>query len=410
MKIALVHDGIFTRGGAERVLLNFHKAFPDAPIYTSMYDPDNSYSEFLNCDIRTSWFQKIAKNEDQFKKRFYPFCIFAMHSLDLSEYEVILITSTNCAKYVRVCPKALMITYCFTPFRLAWNPGSYKIYEKSKGIKRTLLNLIIQRLKKIDYQHAQRTDIFIAMTKETSERIKENYKYYKKIHIMPPSIDCSKYYISNDIDDYYLVVSRLERYKKVDLVINTFNKINRKLIIVGRGVEKEFLKSISNANITFLEGIEDKGLSKLYSKCKALIFPQHEDYGLTPLEANASGRPVIAYHKGGIVETMKPVITDSKKSTAIFFSDHTVESLTDAIMKFEKLEFDSQYIRRYAEKFDNRIFIKTVRNFVKSSDVSAHLISPLHAHIGSPFHSHNSEKRGGKYIYFWFIRFLSTFS
>lgn len=364
MKLALVHDAICYRAGGERVLLNMHRAFPKAPIYTSMYDSNNVFPEFWECDIRTSWFQKIAKNEGQYKQRFFPFAIWAMESLDLSDYDVILLSTTFCAKYIKVHKKALVIAYCFTPFRLAWNPISYSSYNISKGIKRSIFNIFINKLKQIDFKHAKRTNYFIAMTNETSQRIKNCYNFVSDIQIIPPSIDVSRYYISHEVSDFYLVVSRLETYKRVDLVIETFNKLKFKLKIVGKGTQKDKLRKIANKNIEFIEGLDDNALVDIYSKCKALIFPQHEDYGLTPLEANACGRPVICYNQGGVLETMKPYLNDSMISTAIFFEDQTIESLSDAILKFEKLNFDPVFIRDHAKNFDNELFIKNIYDFV----------------------------------------------
>ncbi len=364
MKIALVHDGIFCRAGGERVLLCFHQAFPEAPIYTSIYDPQATYPEFKNCDIHTSYFQKIAKTEKQFKRLFYPFAISAMKRLDLSKYDIILISTTHCGKYIHVSPDSLVIAYCHTPFRLAWDPESYDLYANAKGIKKFVLKRFINRLRTIDYKFAQRPDQYIANALEVTQRIRNAYQFSEKIPVIHPSIDCGKYHIESETDDYYLVVSRLEKYKRVDLVIDTFNKLNIPLKIVGRGVEKEKLLSIAGSNIQFIEGVDDAELATLYARCKALIFPQHEDYGLTPLESCASGRPVIAYKKGGVLETMIPYQNDARTSTAVFFNEQTVESLSEAIQQFEKLSFDPAFIRRHAEKFDNHIFIEQIRSFV----------------------------------------------
>ncbi len=364
MKIALVHDGIFCKAGGERVLLSMHQAFPEAPIYTSIYDPDASFPEFKNCDIRTSGFQKIAKTEKQFKRLFYPFAISAMKRMDLSQYDVILISTTHCGKYIHAGPDSLVIAYCHTPFRLAWNPESYDLYANAKGLKKFILNKLINRLKKIDYQFAQRPDHYIANATEITQRIRNAYHFKKEIPVIHPSIDCNRYHIESTIDDYYLVVSRLEKYKKADLVIDTFNKIKKPLKVVGRGVEKKKLVSKAGPNIEFIEGVDDHELARIYARCRALIFPQHEDYGLTPLECCASGRPVIAYGNGGVLETMIPFKDDSRKSTAVFFNEQNTECLAEAIVLFEKLSFDPAFIRQHAEKFDNRIFIEQIRNFV----------------------------------------------
>lgn len=366
MRIALAHDAIFCRAGGERVLLNFHKAFPDAPIYTSIYDSQNTYPEFSDCDIKTTWLQHIAPNEKWYKRTFFPLGLWAMQSHKLSEYDIILATTTHCAKYIKIKPSTLVINYCFTPFRLAWNPTSYNLYDKSKGLKRLLLDYIIKNLRKIDYHYSQRADKYIAMTNETAARLKEAYKLKDKITILNPSIDTSKYYVSKKIENYYLIVSRLEKYKKVDLVILAFNQLGYRLKIIGRGIEKENLKNIAKSNIEFIEGIDDKELADLYSKCKAFIFPQHEDYGLTPLEANASGRPVIAFGHGGVETTMLPYnsIKPENPYTAIFFPEQTINSLIGAISTFENLNIDSSFIRGHVEKYDDINFIHEIKEFV----------------------------------------------
>ena len=366
MRLAIVHDGIFCKGGAERVLLNIHKAFPDAPIYTSIYDKNNSYSDFQDCDIRTSWLQNIVKKEQAFKNTFFFLGVNAMQSHDLSGYDVILTSTTHCAKYLKFNKKKLFINYCYTPFRLVWNPKSYKRYENSKGIYRYLFDKIIQYLKNIDYKYAQKADRYIAMTQETSNRIKQCYNVKNKIKIICPSIDTNQYYLSNSPKEYYLIVSRLEKYKMVDLAIKAFNKLGVPLKIIGGGMEEKYFKNLAKDNIEFLGKVNQERLLELYSNCKALIFPQHEDFGLTPLEANSSGRPVIAYGKGGIVDTMIPYNGKDNKFTSVFFKYQNMDSLIEAINTFERLEVDPIFIKDHAKRFDDDVFIKQLREFIRN--------------------------------------------
>ena len=231
-----------------------------------------------------------------------------------------------------------------------------------------LFDKVITQLKKIDFKYAQRANNYIAMTAETAERIRNNYQIKDKIEIINPSIDTSRYYIAENTEDYYLIVSRLEKYKKVDLAINAFNKLGKPLKIVGRGMESERLKKEANNNIEFLGGVSEEKLIELYSKCKALICPQHEDYGLTPLEANACGRPVIAYGKGGIETTMVPYNQSKQDNafTAVFFPEQNIDSLINAIKTCETLNIDTNYIRKNAVKFDDSIFIRKIKQFVES--------------------------------------------
>lgn len=366
MKIAILHDAIFTRAGGERVLLNIHKLYPDATIYTTMYDPDKTYPEFKKAKIRTTWLNRFAHNEKLFKIFFFPFGILAARSISLKGYDVVFSTTTHCAKYVKIDKKTLVINYCFTPFRLAWNPNSYRLYKNSVGLKKMILSFIIWLLKKIDFKYSKRANHYIAMTNETAQRIRNCYKFERNIDIIKPSIDTTKFNLSKKKEDYYLVVSRLEEYKKVDLVINTFNKLGKKLKIVGNGVEKNNLKKIANSNIEFMENIDDKKLYTLYAESKALIFPQHEDYGLTPIEAYASGTPVIAYNRGGVLDTGIPYSNNEDKCTMILFENQNEESLLKAINRFEELRFNSKFILNHSKNFDDKIFRKKVHKYIKN--------------------------------------------
>jgi len=191
------------------------------------------------------------------------------------------------------------------------------------------------------------------------------YHQENEIKVINPSVKVENFYVSDAVSDYYLVVSRFENYKKVDLIINTFNILNdKKLIIVGKGSMESELKKNAGGNISFVNGLNLDELAKMYANCKALIFPQHEDYGITPLEANASGRPVIAYGKGGVLDTMIQFEGDASKATALFFEEQTVDSIIEAINLFETLNFDPKFIRSHAEKFADHVFIEKIRSFV----------------------------------------------
>ncbi len=295
---------------------------------------------------------------------FFPFGLMAMKQMKVEDYDVVLISTTYSGKYVNISPKTLVITYCYTPFRLAWNPTSYTEYINSKGLSRWLFDIVVNILRKIDKKSSERTDLFLAMTEETKERIKYAYSPKNEITIIPPPVNLSNYYISETIGEYYLVVSPLEYYKKVDLVIDAFNELGHKLIIVGNGSKKAELMKRANRNISFMQGIDAATLSQLYAECKAFIFPQHEDYGITPLEANAAGRPVIAFGAGGILETMIPYTGDDSVATALLFEKQEVDDLIEAIKKAETLNFSPKFIRANAERFHEKIFIEKVQNFV----------------------------------------------
>lgn len=368
MKIAIIHDHLTCKAGGEQVALTFHRAFPEAPIYTMAYNADATFPEFKTCDIRTSWFQRISKQESTLKKLFFPLGILAMRSLYLDEYDVVLISGTHCGKYVRVSPKTLVVSYCYTPFRLAWNPTSYSEYANARGVKKYVFEKVVNILRKIDWKYAQRTDFFVAMTQETKERILDAYSPKNEVTIInPPVNNLSNYAISAKPKAYYLLVSRLEYYKKVDLAISVFNKLDTPLIIVGKGSKELELKAMAEkTKVEFRQNLSTQELADLYSSCKAFIFPQYEDYGLTALEANAAGRPVIGFNKGGVLDTQIPYMDRNQPATAILFDEQTEESLTNAIREFEKVEeaFNPSFIRIHAESFGEEQFIKRIRDFI----------------------------------------------
>ena len=367
MKIAIVHDHLTCKAGGEQVALAFHKAFPNAPLYTLAYNSEATFPEFKRCDIRTSWFQKITNDENQLKKLFFPLGILAMRSLHLKDYDVVLISGTHCAKYIKVSHNTIVITYCYTPFRLAWNPTSYAEYTHSKGLKRIIFDMVVKTLRFLDEHYARRTNFFLAMTEETKERIKEAYNPKNEITIInPPVNNLDRYYISELPKEYYLLVSRLEFYKKVDLAVLAFNKLQRPLIIVGKGTQENEIKSlVSSTFISFKKNISTDELVELYANCRAFIFPQHEDYGLTALEANAAGRPVIAYNKGGIRDTQ--ISFQNNQATAVLFDVQTADALIEAVVEFEKIEshFKPQFIKIHAEKFSEQYFIERIQHFVQ---------------------------------------------
>ncbi|WP_436514896.1 glycosyltransferase [Ekhidna sp. To15] len=367
MKVAYVHDDLMRRGGAERVLLSLHKIYPEASIYTLAYKKNRTYPEFMDMSIKTSMFQVLAINETIMKWLFYPLGVWAMKRLDLTAYDLVIISTTFGGKYVKVSPGAKVYTYCYTPFRLVWRPESYNVYQNSKGLKRKIFDVVIKRLKNIDLKASKRTDYFIAMTKAMKQRIIDAYHPRNEIYIINPPVNFLKFHVSSEVDDYYLVVSRFEPYKKVDLVIETFNRNGKKLVIVGNGSQEKYLKSIAATNIVFKQGLSQDQLAKTYSKCRALIFPQHEDYGLTPLEANASGRPVIAYKGGGVNDTMIEYVDNDKNSTAVLFNNQTVKDIQAAVDTFEELSFDPNFLRSHAEKFSETQFIMEIEKFINST-------------------------------------------
>lgn len=379
MKIALVQDGLMCRAGGEQVALCFHKAFPEAPIYTQCYQPHLTFPEFQQCEIRTTWLQWIAKTDNTMKNLFFPLGVWAMQSHDLTDFDVVLMSGTHCAKYVKVRPDALVISYSFTPFRLAWDPTSYAQYAEAGPGKRWLLDSVLRYLRSVDFRFGQRPDYYVAMTEETAGRLRKAYQIQNAISIINPPVNAQNFYVSDRPKDYFLVVSRLEYYKKVDLVIDAFNRLGYPLVVVGKGIQADEIKARANPNITFLSGLSAPELADVYAGCRAFIFPQHEDYGITPLEANAAGRPVIAYEAGGVLTTQLPVADDPSRATALFFKNQTVDDLIAAVHRFEQIEhrFNSGFIRKHSESFDETLFIRNIQRFVADKYAQHQKFEPI---------------------------------
>lgn len=368
MKIAIIQDELVRKGGAEQVVLSMLKAFPNADLFTLCYNANNTFPEYKKYKVNTSVFQYITTNDRLMQMLFFPFGILAMKLLKVKNYDIVIVSNTHCSKYASISAKSKIFMYTYTPFRLAWNPTSYSEYNNSKGIKKVIFNSIISLLRRIDFKAAQKANYFMGMTEETAQRIRDAYGV-KEVKIIPPPVKTENFFVSKNPKNYYLVVSRLEFYKKVDLVVEAFNDLGLPLIVVGNGSKKEELIKMAKSNVQFKSNLSKEEIAQIYSECKAFIFPQHEDYGITPLEANASGRPVIAYKAGGVLETMIPYCekTNQENFTAIFFDEQTKHSLKNAVIQFENIvtSINSMFIRNNAEKFNELNFINQFKAYIQ---------------------------------------------
>ncbi len=358
VKIALVFDWMTNPGGAEKVNLMLAKMFPEAPIFTSIFNK-NALPEFKDSAITTSFIQKLpfAKTKHQLYLGFMP---YAYELFDLSNFDIVISSSHACAKGIITKPETMHICYCHSPMRYAWD--NWHTYIKQYNINPILKKLGKRKMHKLriwDRVSADRVDHFIANSSTTQKRIK---KYYKKPStIIHPMIDGSKFKISKEKGGYFLAVGRLTPYKKFDLIVETFNKLKLPLKIAGTGIMENQLRRQANSNIEFLGYVPDKELYKLYSECEALIFPQLEDFGIIALEAMASGRPVIALGQGGALDS----IIDGK--TGILFDKQTSVHLEGAIKKYNKLRkhFRPEKIREHALTFEEKPFEKKFMKYLK---------------------------------------------
>jgi len=362
MRIALVHDYLNQYGGAERVLTAFCEMFPEAPIYTLVYDARLTGYAFEGRRIKTSFLQRIPFVAS--KHRYFPiFMPYAVEQFDLSDYDLVISDSGSYAKGIITKPGTLHISYCHTPHRYIWD-NSHRLIEEF-GYPRfvKIFGPIFTTYVRLWDEHAaERVDAFIANSQFVQRRIKKYY--HRDSQVIYPPVDCDKFYVGCPIpriysDNYYfLMVGRLVPYKKFGLAVRVFNKLGLPLKIIGDGPELKNLQKIASKNIEFLGLVSEQYLPEYYTYAEALIFPQEEDFGVVAVESMASGRPVVAYRAGGALEIIK------EGEDGIFFDEQTEESLVGAIRKFQTMQFDSKLIREHAMRFDKERFKKEVLDFI----------------------------------------------
>jgi glycosyltransferase involved in cell wall biosynthesis len=364
MKIAIVHDYLCGVGGSERVFQYICEEFPEADAYVLAYNPDRTLSFFKSRHIHTTWLNRFVQSMEAFRWSF-PFATHVMESLDLSEYEVVLSSSATVAKYVKV-PNGRHICYCYIPTRALWQTSDYF----GKSFKSKLIGPFLSYLKKHDIQAAHRVDHFIAISKTTQDHIMTTYGRESTVIFSP--VDLDRFTSCDDRGSHYLIVSRLEQWKRVDYAIEAFNRLGLPLRVIGTGVEEAKLRAVAGQNIVFLGGVDDATLALEYAKAKAVVFTPFLEYGLIPLEANACGTPVICYGRGGITETMIPWSESAEKSgspTAVFFYEQCAEALVNAVKQFEQVNFDSNQLIQHASRWGVPEFKRQLRDVVKTAMV-----------------------------------------
>lgn len=356
MKLAIVADWLTNYGGAESVISAFHDLYPDAPIYTTMYRPEKMKELGKLKNIHTTYLDSIPLAKHQWLLGLMP---TAMERMNLDEFDVVLSSCHSISKGVITNPGTLHISYCHTPMRYAWE--SWDFESRLKKFPRVLHPLIRRQIKQIrewDYCAAQRVDRYIANSSYIKGKIKERYE--RDADVIYPPVHTERFkIIKNPTADYYFSAGRLIPYKKFDLLVRTFNKLGLPLKIAGMGPDYDKLKTLAQPNVEVLGYVDQKELTDLYSNCKAFLFPQMEDAGIVPLEAMSAGRPVIAYNKGGSLDTM----IDGK--TGVLFDQQTIKSLSNAIQNFEQMSFDSKFIRSHAEQFDVEMFKRKIKKYVE---------------------------------------------
>lgn len=359
MRVALVHDHLMQDGGAEKILEALAEMFPNAPIYTLMYNDKLVEKNFPGRKIEASIIHKMPLGRRRYRW-FMPFMPMAIEFFDLSGYDLVISDSSSFAKGVITSPDTLHICYCHTPTRYLWSDTHQYINELryNKYLKK-IISLILNYVRIWDKLAADRVDKYITNSKTSQKRIAKYYKRQAKI--IYPSVDINDFYISEKNENFFLAGCRLVPYKRIDIVVKAFKKLGLKLKIFGEGIDIGRLKEIAqNApNIEFLGRVSDKEKFELYSKCQAYINPQKEDFGITIIEAMASGRPVIALRKGGALETV------IENKTGIFFENETADDIARAIKNFQADNFNPRAIREHAKQFSHENFKRQIREFVR---------------------------------------------
>ncbi|MCW5883174.1 MAG: glycosyltransferase [Anaerolineae bacterium] len=356
-RVALAHDWLNQYGGAERVLEVLKALFPDAPVFTAMYWPDALPAGYRAWDIRTSFLDgwPMVKQHHQ---PFLPFYPAAFASLDLTGYDLILSNKSAFCHGVRKPPGARHVCYCLTPTRFVWDFDSYVAHEGRGRLARTLVPPLLSPLQAWDFDAAQRVDHFIGISSAVRDRIRRIYR--RDAAVLYPPVDLSQFAPSATRDDYYLVVSRLIPYKRVDIAIEAFNRLRRRLVIIGDGRDRARLESLAGPTIEFCGRLSDRETRAAMAQAKAFIFPGLEDFGLTPVEAQASGRPVIAYAAGGALDTVIPGLTGA------WFYPQTADALAHAVEATNVDALDPAACRANAARFDVSVFRQRLADFINA--------------------------------------------
>jgi glycosyltransferase involved in cell wall biosynthesis len=375
MKIAVVHDYFTQLGGAEKVAEELYCALPpDAALFATVAFPDCLPARLKNVQVHTSWMQNLPFIDKYYRSYFllYP---FGVNSLDLTAYDLVLSSSSSYAKGVKTSRDSIHVCYCHTPMRWVWNYDDYSRRDSFRSLQRSILKTLVRGLRYWDEAASRQPDHFIANSNLVAQRIKKTYGRCSEV-IHPP-IDTRRFVPSDTWEDYYIVLSRLVSYKQLDLAVQACSTLRRKLLVIGTGPDRERLQSLAGPTIVFAGRLSDREVEYLVPRCRALIFPGEEDFGMAPLEVAAAGRPTIAYRAGGALETI------IENVTGCFFDRQTPDHLEDAIDRFEKQQWSPQLMRRHAQNFSIQVFQERLHSFLRriGAPVSDSACSPETSHL-----------------------------
>jgi glycosyltransferase involved in cell wall biosynthesis len=358
LRVAIVHDWLNQIGGAEGVLEALVEMFPEAPIYTSIFWPDAMPAAYRQWDIRTTWMDRLLgiHRHHQPYLLLYP---LAFGGLELAGYDLVISNKSAFCLGVRTPPETRHLCYCLTPTRFVWDYEAYVSREQVGGAVQSLVRPFLGRLQEWERAAADRVDAFVAISDAVQGRIRRLYD--RDSSIIYPPVDTRRFFPAPEGEDdgYFLIVSRLVPYKRIDLAVRAFTELGLPLWIGGSGRDQASLEALAGPNIRFLGRVPDEELGRLMARCRAFIFPGLEDFGIAPVQAMAAGRPVVAYAGGGALD----YVTDGV--TGVFFHEQSPASLSDAIRRFDEMTFDPATIRTHAEAFDTSVFKESLLAFVE---------------------------------------------
>ncbi|MFQ5401273.1 MAG: glycosyltransferase [Anaerolineae bacterium] len=356
MKTALVHDWLNQFGGAEDVLESLVTLYPEAPIFTSLYWREAMPESWQGWDVHTSFIDRLplARRKQQWYFPLYP---FAFEQFDFRGYDLVISNKSGFCHGILTGPKTMHICYCLTPTRYVWRYHQYAEQENLGWLTRKALAPFLTFLRQWDRLAADRVDYFIAISQEVRRRIAKVYR--RDSIIIHPPVDTSRFEPSSRVDDYYLIVGRLVPYRRIDLLIEAFNRMQRPLLIAGNGRDRERLEAMAGPTVQFLGYVPDEALPDLLARCRAFVWPGEEDFGIAPIQAMAAGRPVIAYARGGALETVR------HGETGYLFAEQSVAAIIEAVETFDPGALDSERIRRHAAGFDTAVFKQKMRALIE---------------------------------------------
>ncbi len=360
-RVAFIHDWLTVFCGAEKVLEALLEIFPESPIYTLVYRPENFKNTLISKhSVHTSFIAKLPQAQEKYRL-YLPLMPLAIEQFDLSEFDIVISSSSAVAKGVITGPDQLHISYVHSPIRYAWDLQHQYLRESGldKGLKSWIVRWMLHKIRLWDTRTANGVDAFVANSRFIARRIKKVYG--REATVIYPPVDVNNFCLQEKKEEFYLTVSRLVPYKKVDLVIKAFASMpKRRLVVAGDGPDFKKLKKSATPNVELVGFLDTVTLKSYMQRAKAFVFAAEEDFGITPVEAQACGTPVIAYGKGGALET----VINGK--TGLFFPEQTVDALVEAIGLFEshRQDFDARFIRQHAEQFSRNQFRQKFTEFV----------------------------------------------